>query len=96
MLLPQLQSCGFFPRPLCVDNPSYILLLWPADSLWSTRSYSDVALPIQDRVLPCLFAMLEAAYVALWSSSTPQKQPPSLTSLLPRLDVKLCDLQDGG
>ena len=91
VLLPQLQACGFFPRPLCVDNPSYLVLLWPMDSVRTNVSHVDVALPLQDRILPCLFAMLEAAYITLWSKGTILDAPP-LNRLLPELDVHLCDL----
>lgn len=88
VLLPQLQACGFFPRPLCVDTPSYLLLLWPADSIWSNVSHTDVMLPLQERILPCLFAMLESAHHTLW----PGRDAPPLRQLLPEMDVHLCDL----
>lgn len=28
-LIPQLEVCGFYPRPLCVDDPAFVILLWP-------------------------------------------------------------------
>ena len=46
--------------------------------------------PLQDRVLPCLFAMLETAHSNLWSYN--MRAAPPLTCLLPELDVMLCDL----
>ena len=91
VLLPQLQACGFFPRPLCVENPCYTVLLWPSDSVWSNVSHVDIALPLQDRILPCLFAMLESAYISMWSAKSTE-DAPSLSRLLPELDVHLCDL----
>ena len=90
VLLPQLQGCGFFPRPLCVDEPSYLLLLWPLESMWTHYAKEDIILPLQDRVLPCLFAMLETAHSNLWSYNA--RVAPPLTCLLPELDVMLCDL----
>ena len=91
-LLPQLQACGFYPRPLCVDNPAYLVLLWPVQCLWADRAKEDLVLPLQDRILPCLFAMLESAYIALWSDPEDLKWAPPLKSLLPELDIHLCDL----
>lgn len=35
-LLPQLEACGFLSRPLCVDAPAYVILLWPADAQRAT------------------------------------------------------------
>lgn len=32
-LLPQLEVCGFFPRPLCADRPAFLVLLWPREAL---------------------------------------------------------------
>ena len=90
MLLPQLQACGFFPRPLCVDNPSYVLLLWPIESMWAKHSQSDIVLPLEERILPCLFAMVESAYTTLWGFYDKEVAPP-LSSLLPELDVHLWD-----
>ena len=92
VLVPQLQACGFFPRVLCVDSPSYLVVLWPGDSVWTNVSQSDIALPVQERVLPCLFAMLEAAYLTLWGAEKLVHDAPPLTRLLPELDVHLCDL----
>lgn len=33
MLIPQLLCCGFHPRPLCVDRPSFVVAIWPNQSL---------------------------------------------------------------
>ena len=63
VLLPQLLQSGLFPRPLCVEEPSYLLLLWPLDSVCYSHAQQDIAIPLQDRILPCLFAMLESAYM---------------------------------
>jgi hypothetical protein len=92
LLLPQLQACGFFPRPLCVDTPAYVVLLWPAQSLWMPRAQEDILLPLQDRLFPCLFAMLEASYASLWTDADRQDWAPPLKCLLPELDIHLCDL----
>ena len=103
VLLPQLQACGFFPRPLCVDRPAYMLLLWvgchiccdvtfhsrPVDCVWTNQSYLEFTLPLEDRILPCLFAMLETAYNTLWDAQT---ERPPLSTLLPQLDIHLSDL----
>lgn len=90
VLLPQLQACGFFPRPLCVDKPSYMVLLWPLDSVWTTQSHIEFMLPLQDRILPCLFAMLETAYDTLWDHQ--HTDHPPLADLLPKLDIQLSDI----
>jgi hypothetical protein len=118
-LLPQLVACGFFPRPLCIDDPSYLILLWPVDATWGQRfrgsgllgnpargtharhgrtgacvgcappCAGDAVLPLQERVMVCLFGMLRTAHAAL--TATGSALPP-LAQLLPDLDVQLCDL----
>lgn len=88
-LLPQLEACGFFPRPLCVDEPSYLVLLWPVDATWSTHAPADLVLPLRGRILPCMYAMLQAAYVTMWGTRTTK---PRVESLLPSIDVQLADL----
>ena len=69
-MLPQLEACGFFPRPLCTDFPSFLILVWPADATWSTYSQATVLLPLRERLMPCLFAMIETAYSSLWHGPT--------------------------
>jgi hypothetical protein len=86
-LLPQLDACGFFCRPLCTDEPTYKILLWPMDAVWTTHAPLDLVLPMRDRLMPCLFVMLQTAYIALWG---PNGGPP-LVELLPSLDLQLCD-----
>ena len=88
MLVPQLEACGFFPRPLCVDEPAYLVLLWPVDAVWATHAPADLVLPLRGRILPCIFAMLQAAYLTLWGRA-PRQQ---MESLLPTIDIQLADL----
>jgi hypothetical protein len=95
-LLPQLESSGLFARPLCVDTPAYVVLLWPMDALWVTQARNDALLPIRERVLPCLFSMMETAFLTLWPRSVAggdgRDAGPRLVHLLPDLDLHLCDL----
>jgi hypothetical protein len=83
-LLPQLQQCGFFARPLCVSSPSYVILLWPNDT-----SPRDTILPLSERLLPCLYAMAESAHTAVWHGRC---GAPNIRLLFPTMDVALCDL----
>ena len=84
-LVPQLQGAGFYPRPLCVDTPGYIVLLWPQEALVTTHARSDAVIPLQERLLPCLFAMLKGAYDTIWEGG----QGPAIMDILPRIDVQL-------
>jgi hypothetical protein len=90
-LLPQLDACGFFCRPLCTESPAYKVLLWPMDAVWTTHAPLDLLLPLRERLMPCLFVMLQTAYVSLFGDIDPSVRPPPLTLLLPSLDLRLCD-----
>lgn len=50
-LLPQLEACGFYPRPLCVDRPGYLVLLWPADATWTGNAACNLTSPRRQRAL---------------------------------------------
>jgi hypothetical protein len=83
-VLPQLQQCGFFARPLCVSSPTYIILLWP-----NNTSPRDIILPLSERLLPCLYAMTESAHAALWHG---RPGAPNIRLLFPRMDIALRDV----
>lgn len=86
-LLPQLEMCGFVPRPLCVDRPAYLILLWPRDASTTT----SLLLPLEDRILPCIYHMLESAYRVLYGAAATTERP-RLERLIPTLDLQLSDL----
>ena len=88
-LLPQLEACGFYCRPICVESPAYKILLWPMDAVWTTHAPADLVMPLRDRILPCLFVMFQTAYGALWGNGAPDRPP--LSDLLPSLDLQLSD-----
>lgn len=91
-VIPQLERCGFIPRPLCCDHPAYILLIWPHDAVWSTKCHREIILPLGERLVPSIFSSLQSAYSVLIASSVGSPSLPPLERLLPILDLHLCDI----
>lgn len=67
---PQLDACGFFARPLCLDDP-FVILLWPQEHVWSGQSRRELVLPLRKRVGTALFQMLWDAHRSLWPGHHP-------------------------
>lgn len=91
-ILPHLDRCGFIPRPLCCDHPSYMILIWPHDAVWSNKCHREVILPLGERLIPSIFAALQSAYNVIVSTSVRGQPLPPLERLLPTLDIHLCDI----
>lgn len=86
-LVPQLDVCGFFCRPLCRDDP-FVILLWPRDYVWSQRTRAETVLPLRKRVGRVLFHMLAEAHRTLWPTGASTGAPvPELFDLLPNVTV---------
>ena len=86
--------CGFFPRPLCTDQPAFLVLLWPREALLggaASHAQHDLVLPVEDRLMPCLYFMLETAHRALYGHPA-RADAPRLECLVPELDLQLADL----
>ena len=79
-LSPQLDACGFFTRPMCMDNP-FVFLLWPQEAAWTRHVEIEVLLPLRRRVSRVLFLMLLEAHRSMW----PQKNGPALRDLVPEV-----------
>jgi hypothetical protein len=48
----------------------------------------DVVLPVRDRIMPCVFAMVTQAYNSVYSAEA----SPSLARLLPCINIDLHDV----
>ena len=80
-LSPQLDACGLFARPLCMDDP-FVFLLWPQEAAWTRHAEIEVLLPLRRRVSRVLFLMLLEAHQSMW----PQDGPP-LRDLVPEVQL---------
>ena len=79
-LVPQLEVCGYYVRPLCLNKPMVIVLL----------PRHQGSLPLGARLIPILVKMLVDCY-----QTAPQdiKLKRSLSELMPILDVQ-CNMKD--
>ena len=65
----------------------------PVSGIVAAKVYSFSACWIRERLMPCLFSMMENAYTSLWGGAQCTGfRPPPLRRLLPELDVQLSDL----
>lgn len=88
VMVPQLWAAGFFPRPLCVERPYFLIALWPKEALTHEVCQETIILELKERLAAPLFALCVKSFA---ESRLSVGGDAALQDLLPFVDIQPMD-----